>query len=253
MAKRTRWIPLAAPAALFAGWFVFTATGRIPTYQLASPRLVWLYLQQLAARGALWEHLGASVERVLIGFAAAFAVAVLLGTCVGLSRRCEELLDPTLQAVRAVPSLAWVPLLLIWLGVGESAKIVLVAIGAFFPIYVNLVSGIRGVDRKLVEVARIYGYDGWRLALRVVLPATLPSLLVGARVGLTQAWLFLVAAELLASTRGLGFLLIEGQQTSRTDEVLAAILLLALCGKLSEMGMRALERRWLRWTDGLAT
>jgi len=253
VAKGARWLPPALPVCLAVAWYAVTASGRIPAYQLASPRLVWLYVQQLAARGTLWQHLGASAERVLMGFGIAFAAAVLLGTCVGLWSHAEQLIDPTLQAVRAVPSLAWVPLLLIWLGVGELAKIALVAIGAFFPIYVNLVSGIRAVDRKLVEVARIYGYEGWRLAARVVLPATLPSLLVGARIGLTQAWLFLVAAELLASTRGLGYLLIEGQQTSRTDEVLAAILLLATCGKLSEMAMRALERRWLRWTDGLAT
>jgi sulfonate transport system permease protein len=165
----------------------------------------------------------------------------------------EQALDPTLQAIRAVPSLAWVPLLLLWLGIGETAKITLIAIGAFFPIYVNLVSGIRNVDRKLIEVADVLGVRGVALAWRVVLPAALPSLLVGARIGLTQAWLFLVAAELLASTRGLGFMLTEGQQISRTDEILTAILLLAICGKLCESGMRGLERRLLHWTDGLPT
>jgi sulfonate transport system permease protein len=145
-----------------------------------------------------------------------------------------------------------VPLLLLWLGIGETPKLVLIGIGAFFPIYVNLVAGIRGVDRKLVEVAEILGVRGFALARRVVLPAAMPALLVGARIGLTQAWLFLVAAELLASTRGLGFLLTEGQQISRTDEILTAILLLALCGKLSESAMRELERRTLRYTDGLS-
>jgi sulfonate transport system permease protein len=239
------------PVVLVAGWFGITHAGLVKTDQLASPADVGRELAALAANGELWSNLGASAGRVVAGFAAAFVCAVVAGSVVGLSRRAEAFVDPTLQAIRAVPSLAWVPLLLIWLGIGETPKIVLIGIGAFFPIYVNLVAGIRGVDRKLVEVARVLGMRGFTLARRVVLPAALPSLLVGARIGLTQAWLFLVAAELLASTRGLGFMLTEGQQISRTDEILTAILLLALCGKLSESAMRVVERRALHWTDGL--
>lgn len=244
-------LTLALPLALFAAWFGITATGLVKTDQLASPGGVLLEVRALLASGLLWSNLGASIVRVAIGFACGLVAALVLGTAVGLSRGADAALDPTLQAIRAVPSLAWVPLLLLWLGIGEQAKDVLIAIGAFFPIYVNLIAGIRGVDRKLVEVARVLGMRGVTLARRVVLPAALPSLLVGARLGLTQAWLFLVAAELLASTRGLGFMLTEGQQISRTDEILTAILLLAACGKLSESAMRALERRLLRWTDGL--
>lgn len=242
---------LGLPLALLALWTFVTAAGIVKVYQLPGPLGVASELAALATNGALWGHLGASLERVAIGFACALVVAIVLGGTVGLDRRVELAVDPTLQAIRAVPSLAWVPLLLLWLGIGETAKIALIAIGAFFPIYVNLVAGIRGVDRKLVEVARILGLRGFALARRVVIPAALPSLLVGARIGLTQAWLFLVAAELLASTRGLGFMLSEGQQISRMDEILTAILLLALCGKLSESAMRALERRLLHWTDGL--
>jgi len=244
-------VAFALPLLLLAAWAWATTVGGIKVYQLASPADVARELGALAASGLLWKNVAASVERVAVGFAVASAVAIVLGTSVGLSRRTEAALDPTLQALRAVPSLAWVPLLLLWLGIGETAKITLIAIGAFFPIYVNLVAGIRGVDRKLIEVARVLGVRGFDLARRVVVPAALPSLLVGARIGLTQAWLFLVAAELLASTRGLGFMLTEGQQISRTDEILTAILLLALCGKLSESGMRALEKRLLHWTDGL--
>ena len=242
---------VALPLALLALWTLLTATGTVKSYQLASPADVARELGVLVASGALWSHLFASFGRVAIGFACAFVVAVAIGATVGLSRRIELAIDPTLQAIRSVPSLAWVPLILLWLGIGETAKVALIAIGAFFPIYVNLVAGIRGVDRKLVEVAGVLGICGFALARRVVLPAALPSLLVGARIGLTQAWLFLVAAELLASTRGLGFMLTEGQQISRTDEILTAILLLAFCGKLSESAMRAIEKRALHWTDGL--
>lgn len=240
---------LILPILLLVAWFAATASGTLKPYQFASPQAVFAELGQLASSGVLWTDLGASLERVALGFGIALVLATLLGALVGTSRVAERLLDPTLQAVRAVPSLAWVPLILLWLGIGETPKVTLIAIGAFFPIYVSLASGIRNVDRKLLDVARVLGVRGPALALRVLVPAALPQLLVGARIGLTQAWLFLVAAELLASTRGLGFLLTEGQQISRTDEILVAVLLFAVCGKLSETGMRMLERRLVAWTD----
>jgi sulfonate transport system permease protein len=233
------------PLALLAAWWAATAGGAIRSYQLAGPRDVVRELGDLAWSGLLWRDLGASIERVACGFAIAFVLALVLGSLVGGSRRAEI----ALQAVRAVPSLAWVPLILLWLGIGETAKITLVAIGAFFPIYVALVAGIRGVDRKLVEVGASLGLSRPALVMRVLVPATVPQLLVGARIGLTQAWLFVVAAELLAATSGLGFLLTDGQQTARTDEILVAILLFAACGKISESAMRALERRLVGWTD----
>jgi sulfonate transport system permease protein len=239
------------PVALLIVWIAAGTFGWVQSYQLATPQGVLEELASLWARGLLAKNVLASVERVFAGFGVALALAIVIGTLVGLSRTAERMLDPTLQAIRAVPSLAWVPLLLLWMGIGEASKITLIAIGGFFPIYVNLVAGIHGVDRKLIEVAQTLGVRGFALAMRVVLPATLPSLLVGARIGLTQAWLFLVAAELLAATRGLGFMLTEGQQITRPDEILSAILLLALFGKLSEMGMRALEARLTGWTDTL--
>jgi sulfonate transport system permease protein len=239
----------ALPLALVVAWWLATSEGWVKSYQFASPHDVVAEIANLAASGALWHDLGASIARVAAGFAIALVFAIVLGALVGGSRAVDRALDPTLQAIRAVPSLAWVPLILLWLGIGESAKITLVAIGAFFPIYVALVAGIRGVDRKLVEVGTTFGLSRAALIVRVLVPATLPQLLVGARIGLTQAWLFLVAAELLAATSGIGFLLTDGQQTSRTDEILVAILLFALCGKLSESGMRWLERRLVGWTD----
>jgi sulfonate transport system permease protein len=237
------------PSTLVVAWFAATSTGAIKSYQLASPQAVLVELNDLASRGLLWTDLGASLERVATGFGLAALLAIVLGSLVGASRTAEKLLDPTLQAMRAVPSLAWVPLLLLWLGIGETAKIALVAIGAFFPVYVALASAIRNVDRKLVEVARVLGVRGLPFIARVLLPAALPQLLVGLRIGLTQAWLFLVAAELLGASRGLGFLLTDGQQIARTDEILVAILAFAICGKLSESGMRLLERRLVGWTD----
>ncbi|HEY4441756.1 MAG TPA: ABC transporter permease [Candidatus Elarobacter sp.] len=239
----------AFPGLLVALWAIATGSGWVKSYQFPSPHDVAIELQQLAISGALWRDLAISIARVAAGFAIALVLALVLGSLVGGSRAVERALDPTLQAIRAVPSLAWVPLILLWLGIGEAAKITLVAIGAFFPIYIALVAGIRGVDRKLVEVGTSFGLSRGALIVRVLVPATLPQLLVGARIGLTQAWLFLVAAELLAATSGIGFLLTDGQQTTRTDEILVAILLFAACGKLSETGMRALEKRLVGWTD----
>ena len=250
---RRSWLGLLVPVALLASWWAVSAAGIVQTYQLPSPLQVVRELIALAQSGTLWGDLVASASRVVAGFAIASALAIVLGALVGLSPRFERIVDPTLQGIRAVPSLAWVPLILLWLGIGETAKITLVAIGAFFPIYVNLVAGIHGVDRKLVEVAQIFGVRGIERARRVILPAASPSLLVGMRFGFTQAWLFLVAAELLASTKGLGFLLVEGEQISRPDRIIVAMLLLALCGKLTESFMRTIEKRALRWTDTLRT
>jgi sulfonate transport system permease protein len=239
------------PVAILVLWVAAGEAHWFAPDQLAPPQRVLAELGSLWQRGLLEQDILTSVARVFSGFTIALVLAVIAGTLVGLNENVERAIDPTLQAIRSVPSLAWVPLLLLWLGIGESAKVTLIAIGAFFPVYVNLVAGIHGVDRKLVEVARVLGVRPIGIALRVVLPAAYPSLLVGARIGLTQAWLFLVAAELLASTRGLGFLLSEGQQIARPDEILLAILLLALLGKLCESGMRTIERRTTAWTDGL--
>ncbi|WP_371321577.1 ABC transporter permease [Pseudomonas viridiflava] len=176
-------------------------------------------------------------------------MALLFAAWVGLSREAEAYLEPTFAGLRSIPSLAWVPLLLLWLGIGETSKIVLIAIGAFFPVYLNGVAAIRGIDRKLVEVGQMYGFSRYRLTRRILLPAALPGLFTGLRSGMSLAWMFLVAAELIAATKGLGYLLSDGRETSRPDIVLAAIVVLAGLGKLSDGLLARLERRFLSWRD----
>lgn len=200
-------------------------------------------------RGLLQQDIIATTIRVLEGFVLGSIAAVALGVVTGLSRRAETALEPTLQALRTVPTLAWAPLLLLWLGIDEPPKVTLVAIGAFFPVYVNLVAGITGVDRKLVEVARVFDLGRWEIARRVVLPAALPELLTGLRLGATQAWLFVVVAEFFGGSSGLGFRLTDSQQSTRVDFMFVAIVALAVLGKLTDMGIRAIERRVLRWRD----
>jgi sulfonate transport system permease protein len=243
-------LTFAVPAVLLAAWFITTElTHSFAPNQLPSPLLVLGTARDLLLSGDLTRHVGASIGRVALGFAAGALAAVLVATMVGLWRPAEQLLDPTLQAIRSVPSLAWVPFLLLWMGIDEAPKVTLIAIGAFFPVYVNAVSGIRQVDRKLIEVGYVFELGNVALVRRIVLPAASPFLLAGLRVGLGQAWLFLVAAELIASTRGLGFMLIDGQNSSRPDIMLVGILSLALLGKLSDGLLRQVERRALRWSD----
>lgn len=240
---------LIVPVTLLVAWETVVRGGWVSPHLLPPPTELLSTLADLGQSGALLGHIGVSSLRVLIGFIIGAGLALLVGAAVGLSRRIEALLDPTFQAIRAIPSLAWVPLLLLWLGIDEAPKITLIAIGAFFPVYLNFVAGIRNVDRKLVEVGGMYGLTGAPLVARIFLPAALPNLFTGLRTGLSLAWMFLVAAELIAATKGLGYLLTDGRETGRADLVIVAIIVLALLGKLSDGLLRTLEQRLLHWRD----
>ncbi|WP_208277357.1 ABC transporter permease [Massilia oculi] len=239
---------LLLPALALIGAEAGVRAGLVPANLLPPPSAILESLSWLLENG-LAGHVGASTLRVAAGFAAGALLALPLGALVALNRRAESLLDPSFQALRAIPSLAWVPLLLLWFGIDEAPKIILIAIGAFFPVYMGVVAGIRGVDRGLTEVGLLYRLSPLALARRVLLPAALPSVLTGLRNGLSLAWMFMVAAELIAASRGLGYLLTDGRESSRADIMLAAIVLLALLGKASDSAMQALERRWLAWRD----
>ncbi|NWA02465.1 ABC transporter permease [Pseudomonas gingeri] len=239
---------LVVPVAIIVLLEFVVRIGWVPSYQMPAPSEIVLTLRDLA-EGALWKHISASLLRVLSGFAIGAGLALVFAAWVGLSREAEAYLEPTFAGLRSIPSLAWVPLLLLWLGIDETSKIVLIAIGAFFPVYLNGVAAIRDIDRKLVEVGQMLGFSRYRLVRRILLPAALPGLFTGLRSGMSLAWMFLVAAELIAATRGLGYLLSDGRETSRPDIVLAAIIVLALLGKLSDGLLAGLEKRFLAWRD----
>jgi sulfonate transport system permease protein len=245
------WLSWIFPLALLGIAEIAARTGWIEARLLPPPSEILHTLLALFDQGLL-GHLQASVARVATGYVIGAGFAIVIGIAVALNRNLEALLDPTFQALRAIPSLAWVPLLLLWFGIDETPKIVLITIGAFFPIYVCLVSGIQNVDRKLIELGEMYGLSKFALAYRIVLPASLPSLFTGLRNGLSLAWMFLVAAELIAATKGVGYLLTDGRETSRADVVLAAIVLLALLGKFTDGLLKRLEKRKLYWCDSLA-
>ncbi|WP_175846130.1 ABC transporter permease [Burkholderia arboris] len=239
---------LALPFAALALLEYAVRQGWLPDHLVPAPSEI---LDTLARMGVtrVARHVGASALRVAAGFSAGAGLALVVGAAMGLSRRIDALLEPTFQALRAIPSLAWVPVLLLWLGIDEAPKITLIAIGAFFPVHLAVVAGIRDVDRKLVELGAVYRLGPLALFRRILLPAALPQIVTGLRTGLSLAWMFMVAAELIAATRGLGFLLSDGRETGRPDLVFGAILLLALLGKLTDGAMRRIELRWLGWRD----
>ncbi|WP_162264191.1 ABC transporter permease [Mycobacterium sp. Root265] len=224
-------------------WQLAVAGGVFSAGQLPPPADVVSAWRELISRGELWTHLGTSLSRVVVGYLSGALAGLALGSLVGLSVSVQRLFGPTVAALRTVPSLAWVPLLLLWFGIGEEPKVLLIAIGAFFPVYTTTASALSHVDPQLVEVGRAYGRRGPALLLTVLLPAAAPTLVNGLRLGLANAWLFLVAAELIASSKGLGFLLIDSQNTGRTDVMLLSIVLLAVLGKLSDGIFGVVEHR----------
>ncbi|NMA76150.1 MAG: ABC transporter permease [Actinomycetales bacterium] len=237
------------PLVILAAWQAVTVTELVPAYRLPGPLTVLQAAAELIGRGELGLHIAISVQRVLIGFAIGAVVGLAVAAVVGLSRAGDALLSPTLAALRAVPSLAWVPLLILWLQIGEESKITLIAIGAFFPVFTTVAAALRHIDPHLVEAGRCFGLRGWSLFRTIQLPAVVPSVVSGLRLALAQAWLFLVAAELIASSMGLGFILNDSQQNGRVDRILLAIVLLALLGSLTNALLGLAEKKLLRrWT-----
>ena len=234
------------PLAILLAWQAVTAGGLVPPHRLPAPGSVLTAAVGLAQTGELWHHIAISVQRVLLGFGIGAALGLAVSAVVGLSRMGESLLSPTLSAVRAVPSLAWVPLLILWLQIGEESKITLIAIGAFFPVYTTVAAALQHVDPLLVEAGRSFSLRGWSLFRTVQLPAVVPAVMSGLRLALAQSWLFLVAAELIASSIGLGYLLNQGQQNGRVDRILLAIVLLALLGTITNALLGVAEKRLLR-------
>lgn len=237
------------PVLIVIAWQIVTNTGIVAPYLLPSPESVIAAGVELAERGQLWTHIAISVQRVLLGFAIGSVIGLAIAGIVGLSRIGDVLLSPTLSAVRAVPSLAWVPLLILWMQIGEESKVTLIAIGAFFPVYTTVASALRHVDPQLVEAGRSFSLRGWSLFRAVQLPAVVPSVVAGLRLALAQAWLFLVAAELIASSKGLGFLLTDSQNSGRVDRIILSIVLLALLGTITNALLVLVEkylfRRWV--------
>jgi sulfonate transport system permease protein len=233
------------PVSVLLVWELLARLGMLPPNWLPAPTVVGETIYQLAVAGDLCKHAGITIARVAVGFLLGASTGTLFGGLTGYLPVARKLLDPSLQALRSVPSIAWVPLFLLWLGIQETSKITLIALGAFFPVYLNLSVAMRHVDPKLLEVGKLYRLSGFQMVRRLILPAALPEYIVGLRSGLGLAWMFVVAAELLGASSGIGYLMVDGEMTGRAAVILASVLLFATFGKVTDWGMNAVGRRLL--------
>ena len=245
--------PWALPAALIVLWQVAARLGWLSSRILPEPWAVAKAFWTLAASGELWLHLKTSLWRAVSGFVIGASLGLALGLLTGSFRRAETLLDTTLQMIRNIPALALIPLVILWFGIDETAKLFLLAVGVFFPVYLNTFHGIRSVDKGLIEMARSYGLKGWKLYTQVILPGSVASILVGVRFSLGLMWVLLIVAETISAQAGIGYMTMNAREFLQTDVVLVGILLYALLGKLADLLSKGLERWWLRWHPGYQT
>lgn len=240
---------LLLPLAIAIAWEMAVWAGLSSGRLLPPPSRIAATLSELALAGDLARHVLATVCRVAGGFALGVLAGTLLGAVAGYSGLVRGLVDPTLQGLRSIPSIAWVPLFILWLGIFEASKIALIAVGVFFPVYLGVMGAILGVDRKLVEVGRVFRLTGPELVLRILLPATLPAYVLALRGGLGLGWMFVVAAEFMGASEGLGYLLVDGQQIGKPAQIVAAIVTFAVLGKLSDGLLARAARPLVVWQD----
>ena len=237
------------PIAALVLWELSVRTGLATGRLMPPPSRIAATLYDLAATGELARHIAVTLWRVVTGFVAGAAAGTVAGALTGYSPRLSRFADPTLQALRAIPSIAWVPLFILWFGIFETSKVALIAVGVFFPVYLGVSGAVASVDRKIVEVGRVFRLSGPALVRRILLPAVLPSYVVALRSGLGLGWMFVVAAEFMGASEGLGYLLVDGQQLGKPDQILAAILTFAAIGKLTDTLLVLGTTPLLRWQD----
>lgn len=240
------------PLGLALGWEAAVAFGYAEGRLMPPPSRLFRTIYDLAVSGELLRHIVATLARVFVGFTLGVIAGTMLGALAGASRLARDIVDPTLQGLRSVPSIAWVPLFILWLGIFEASKVTLIAVGCFFPVYLGVLGAIASVDRKTVEVGRIFRLSPPALVGRILLPAILPAYVIALRQGLGLGWMFVVAAEFMGASEGLGYLLIDGQQLGKPDQILAAILVFAVLGKITDGLLGAAATPFLTWQDAYA-
>ena len=240
----TQWI---VPLVLIAAWQLASVTGFMPARVMPAPSDVALAGWKLLRSGELAQNIWVSFWRASVGFLIGGSIGFAFGLANGLSALSSKLTDTTLQMVRNVPHLALIPLVILWFGIDESAKLFLVALGVFFPIYLNMLHGIRTVDPQLIEMGRTYGMSNGELFRRVIFPGALPSIFVGVRFALGIMWLTLIVAESIAASSGLGYMAMQAREFMQIDVVVLSILIYALLGKVADSASRLLERLTLSW------
>jgi len=240
------------PVGLLVAWQLASRSALISARILPAPSDVFAAAGKMAASGELFRHIGVSTARAFAGFALGGSIGFLFGLLNGVSKTAARLLDSTFQMIRNVPHLALIPLFILWFGIDERAKLYLVALGVFFPVYLNTYHGARTVDAGLIEMGRVYGLTRTELFRQVIFPGALPSILVGVRFALGIMWLTLIVAETIAATSGIGYMTMNAREFLQTDVVVLGILMYALLGKLADSGTVWLEKRCLAWHPSFA-
>ncbi|MFP3509822.1 ABC transporter permease [Peribacillus sp. SIMBA_075] len=237
------------PVVVLIAWQSLGSVGILPAQLFSSPLLIVTTFIDLVQSGEMGMHLQISLTRALLGFALGGFLGLLLGVIVGMQKKSEEYLNPSIQMLRTVPLLAITPLFIMWFGFGELSKVLLIALGAFFPLYLQTFLGLRNVDKKLYDVARILEFDRLEQITKLMIPAALPNILLGIRLALSAAWMCLVVAELLGADRGVGFMIQDARSFMQTDVVFVGIIIFAMAGKISDSFVRFLENHLLKWQD----
>ena len=243
---------LLIPVVLAVGWELAVRAGLSDGRLVPPPSRIYAQFDELARSGELPRHVTATLLRVAAGFGVGTGLGTVLGAISGYSTLMRRLIDPSLQALRAVPSIAWIPLFILWLGIFETSKVALIAAGVFFPVYLGVMGAVMSVDRKIVEVGRVFRLSGVQMVWRILFPAVLPAYVIALRAGLGLGWMFVVAAEFMGASEGLGYLLIDGQQLGKPAEIVAAIVAFALLGKATDWVIVGVTAPFLRWEDRFA-
>ena len=246
-------IGIVLPIIIIIIWYLLTITETVRNNLLPPPQEVIDELLTLASDGTLFSHILITLSRVFYGFVFGAVVATILGVITGVSPTLRSFFDPTIQALKAVPSLAWVPLFILWFGIFEDSKIALISVGVFFPIYLNLMMGIRQIDKKMIAVAHINHLNYFQTVRWVLLPGIIPEWVTGLRSGLALGWMFVIAAELMGASEGLGYLMIDGQMTGRPALIIGALILFAIIGKITDEILYISAKPFLKWKVSLNT
>ncbi|MED3623544.1 aliphatic sulfonate ABC transporter permease SsuC [Neobacillus thermocopriae] len=247
MKWKTKILPWVIPIGLLLTWQVSASIGILSTRVLPNPLDIVSAATNLTKSGQLPADVWTSTKRAFVGFLIGGGLGFLLGLVNGISKISEKLLDSSIQMIRNIPHLALLPIVILWFGIGEEAKLFLVALGTFFPIYLNTYHGIRSVDPSLIEMAYVYELKGFSLFWHVIFPAALPSILVGVRFALGITWVTLIVAETIAADSGIGYMAMNAREFMQLDVVVLSILLYALLGKLSDMIAKIAEKRLIKW------
>lgn len=242
-------IGLLVPLALVAVWQYVTSRGLVNAVLIPPPRAIWEEFVGMSNSGELWSNLLISARRAFLGFLLGGGVGLAAGLWVGFSLRAERLLDPSIQLLRTLPHLAVAPLFILWFGFDETSKLLLIAKAAFFPLYVNAFLGVRSVNNQLFDVARVLQFTRTQTIFKLVLPASLPSILLGARLSIGISWLALVVAELMGASSGIGYIINDARSFSLTAVIFVGIIVFAVVGKLTDSVVRLAEFRLLGWQD----